>query len=431
MKGVRYFSMALLFSLVLSASVLWYVGPVRAATFTNPIAKTGQDPWVILRDGYYYYCFASSSSGGDGIFVSKAKRLHDIGVATRVNVWTPPAGTVYSREIWAPELHYLDGKWYIYFAADDGDNVNHRMYVIEGNSQDPQGSYTFKGQLKPTTDLWAIDGTVLVLGNGQKFFLWSGRRTTYPSSGPYLQNLYIAQMSNPWTIIGDRYLLSEPKYDWEGVNEPKGGRSNLNEGPEVLKRNDKIHIIYSASQTASVTYCLGQLTYSSGDMLDATSWVKKSAPVFSQTSEVYGPGHASFTKSPDGTEDWIVYHSKKNTGWNWDRQVSAQKFTWNANDEPVFGSPVALGIPIQEPSGTMQTSTSAPTATAATTASVTSSAVVSTSKSGSSTSMVSSTTAEATLQQGWSVSPLALLAVGALVLAGVVIIWRVRFRRKE
>jgi cobalamin biosynthesis Mg chelatase CobN len=166
-------------------------------------------------------------------------------------------------------------------------------------------------------------------------------------------------------------------------------------------------------------------------MLDATSWVKKSTPVFSQTSEVYGPGHASFTKSPDGTEDWIVYHSKKNTGWNWDRQVSAQKFTWNANDEPVFGSPVALGIPIQEPSGTMQTSTSAPTATAATTASVTSSAVVSTSKSGSSTSMVSSTTAEATLQQGWSVSPLALLAVGALVLAGVVIIWRVRFRRKE
>jgi len=413
--------------LVIGISVLLYIEPVTAATFTNPIAEYGQDPWVIYHDGYYY-----ASSGWGGLLVSKARKLQDIGVVIPVKVWTPPTGTPYSKEIWAPELHYLDGKWYIYFAADDGKNVNHRMYVLEGNSQNPQGSYTFKGQLKPSTDLWAIDGTVLALGNGERFLVWSGYVGPYVPWNPYRQNLYIAQMSNPWTINGDRHLLSRPQYDWESVYEPsQGGWWKLNEGPEVLKRNDKIHIIYSASAATSETYCLGQLTYSSGDVLDANSWVKKRTAVFSGTSEVYGPGHASFTKSPDGTEDWIVYHSKKNTGWNFDRQVSAQKFTWNANDEPVFGSPIAPGVPIQEPSGTTQTSTSAPTTAPVTTTAATSSLTVSASKSGPSTSMGSITTAEAALEQGWTVPQFALLAIGAAVVVGVVILRRGRPRRKE
>ncbi|MFH0849086.1 MAG: glycoside hydrolase family 43 protein [archaeon] len=349
-----------MFSLVLS-SVLWHIEPVSAATFTNPIAQTGHDPWVILHEGYYYYSY-SLPGPMDRIFVNKAKRLQDIGVAPRVTVWKSPNGTSYSQMIYAPELHYLDGKWYIYFAATDENSlrakVNHRMYVIEGNTQDPQGSYTFKGQLKPTTDRRAIDGTVLVTDKGQKYFIWSGWEAASPPR-PYLQSLYIAQMSNPWTISGDRHLLSAATYDWESVPF-EGNMVYVNEGPEVLKKNDKIHIIYSASATLSVTYCLGQLTYTSGDLLDAASWRKKPTPVFSKTADIYGPGHASFTKSPDGTEDWIVYHFMKNTEWDSPCQVSAQKFTWNQNDEPVFGSPVALGVPIQEPSGTGQISAGGP-----------------------------------------------------------------------
>jgi len=354
--GGGYIRTALLFLVVLSASVFWHVEPVSAATFTNLIVQTGQDPWVILHDGYYYLW-----SGEDRIFANKAKRLQDIGNVARVTVWKSPAGTNYSQHIYAPELHYLDGRWYIYFAADDGNTDNHRMFVIEGNSQDPLESYTFKGQLKPATDLRAIDGTVLATDSGQKYFIWSGWASA-ESARPYRNSLYIAQMSNPWTVSGDRYLLSTPTHDWESVSYG-GGIVYVNEGPEILKRNNKIHIIYSASAATSETYCLGQLTYTSGDFLDATSWVKKPTPVFQKTVDVYGPGHASFTKSPDGTEDWIVYHSKKNTAWNYDRQVSAQKFTWNANDEPVFGSPIAAGVAIQEPAGTTRTSTSALVAT--------------------------------------------------------------------
>lgn len=61
------------------------------------------------------------------------------------------------------------------------------------------------------------------------------------------------------------------------------------------------------------------------------------------------------------------------------RQVSAQKFTWSENDDPVFGSPIPPGVPIQEPSSATQTATTTGTSTRSGTSSVTSTTVLSTS----------------------------------------------------
>jgi len=72
-----------------------------------------------------------------------------------------------------------------------------------------------------------------------------------------------------------------------------------------------LFIIYSASGSWGDNYCLGQLTWTGGDVLDPKSWVKKANPVFSGTNQVISPGHASFVKSLDGSEDWIVYHTAK------------------------------------------------------------------------------------------------------------------------
>jgi GH43 family beta-xylosidase len=84
--------------------------------------------------------------------------------------------------------------------------------------------------------------------------------------------------------------------------------------------------------------------------MDAASWVK-SGPVFAGTESVYGVGHASFTKSPDGTEDWIVYHSKIATTPGWDRDIRIQKFAWNGDGSPNFGTPTPAGQPVAAPSG--------------------------------------------------------------------------------
>jgi GH43 family beta-xylosidase len=312
-------------------------GGEAAMTFTNPVVRTGADPWVIQRPGMYYFCQSSRR----GVRVAKARRLQEIGNGPWSTVWTPPQGTAYSRELWAPELHYLRGDWYIYVAADDGDNFNHRMYALKGTSQDPQAPFEFKGKLAAQTDRWAIDGTVLEMSDGRLYFIWSG----WEGTENIAQNLYIARMSDPLTINGERVLISRPEHDWE-----MHGRPLINEGPEVLRHGTNLFLIYSASGSWGDDYCLGQLTWTGGDVLNSSSWVKKSVPVFSRTKDVFGPGHCSFVRSPDGREDWIVYHSAKYSGAGWNRHVNIQRFQWNADGSPDFGTPISPGVPMPVPS---------------------------------------------------------------------------------
>lgn len=307
-------------------------------TFTNPVVSRGADPWVIRWEGNYLLCQSRMGS----LWVNKSLRLQDIGETNWVRVWTPPSDTAYSVELWAPELHYLQGRWYIYVAADDGDNTNHRTYVLEGDSQDPQGSYTFKGKIAASEDRWAIDGTVLTMPDKKLYFLWSG----WLGSENDAQNLYIAPMSNPWTISGERVCISKPDYLWE-----RQGYPLVNEGPQVLWNSNKLFIIYSASGSWGDDYCLGQLTLSCTNVLDPKSWIKKSSPVFSRTKDVFGPGHCSFVKSRDGKEDWIVYHAAKFSNAGWYRDIRMQRFNWLPDGSPNLGIPVSPGIPLPEPSG--------------------------------------------------------------------------------
>ncbi|MDE3067317.1 MAG: glycoside hydrolase family 43 protein [Verrucomicrobiota bacterium] len=307
-----------------------------AGTFTNPVAS-GPDPWVIRWKTDYYFCHSSN----DGIWVKRAARLQDIGKGSGRLVWRPPEGTACSEELWAPELHRLRGKWYIYVAADDGNNIHHRMVVLEGSSSDPQAPFVLKGKIAAPSDRRAIDGTVLQMPGGKLYFIWSG----WAGANNAAQNLYIAPMSNPWTLSGKRVCISRPTYAWECRGAP------VNEGPETLWHGGRLFIIYSASGAWGDGYCLGQLTWTGGEVLNPKSWIKKPTPVFSSTDSVFGPGHCSFVKSPDGTEDWIVYHAHKNKGSGWDRNVRIQPFTWNADGSPHFGAPIAPGIVLPEPSG--------------------------------------------------------------------------------
>ncbi|HEY1684349.1 MAG TPA: family 43 glycosylhydrolase [Tepidisphaeraceae bacterium] len=326
-------------------------------TITNPIAPSGADPWVTYENGEYYYAY----SDGGALYVSASATLEGIGTASGTKIYQPPAGTMYSEDLWAPELHYISGLWYVYFAADNGNNDNHRMYVLQSTGQNPQGLYNFKGEIEATADKgvptattafpidhWAIDGTVVTIGSSN-YFVWSGWDGTDPNGQSQVQqNLYIALMSNPWTISGSRYVLSQPTYSWEQNGLP------INEGPEELAGpTGKVFVIYSASGYWTNQYCLGQLEYNAGNPLLQSSWIKSANPVFQQAGSVTGVGHASFTTSPDGTQDWIVYHAHSptfdSTGI---RDIHTQQFTFNADGTPNFGSPVQDGVALEEPSGT-------------------------------------------------------------------------------
>ncbi len=313
----------------------------QVVTFANPIVRSrdAPDPWVIRKDGFYYF----TATTGGSIYVWKSATLTGIDNGLKTWVWSPPATGANSRNVWAPELHFIQGKWYIYYAADDGDNKNHRMYVLEAATDDPQGTYINRGKISAPTDRWAIDGTVLEKPDGSLYFLWSGWDGF---TDGIAQNIYIAQMSNPYTISGERVLISAPhpsRTTWEWW---------INEAPEVLQRDGKTFIVYSANGSFTPRYCLGMLMNTDGDFLNPASWTKSTQPVFYQAPNVFGPGHNSFTKSPDGMEDWFVYHAtdNENDGWN-NRRPRAQRLLWSNTGVPLFGYPVAPNTLLEVPSG--------------------------------------------------------------------------------
>jgi len=309
--------------------------------FANALASADNgsyyDPWVIHIGGFYYYC----GSDGGRLWITKSATLENLLQQGKTYIFTPPGGTLYSSNLWAPELHYRNGRWYVYFAADNGDNANHRMHVLEGgsNASDPlDGGYGYKAKLSATTDRWAIDGHPFDF-NGQAYFIWSGWEGTSNVS----QYLYIARMSNPYTLSGERVEISRPDFGWEQVGNP-----TINEGPTSLISGGTVNIIYSASGSWTNDYCLGRLTCTNGNLMSKASWTKV-GPVFSRFGNVFGPGHASFVKSPDNIQSWIVYHAANYDGSGWDRRVMAQQFSWDGNI-PYFGYPIEKGIPLAAPS---------------------------------------------------------------------------------
>lgn len=316
-------------------------------TFTNPLLPSGPDPWVVSWNGFYYY----SNSTGHNLTLRKTADLSDLRHAETKVVWRPEPGQPWSKQLWAPELHRWDDKWYIYFAADAGRNESHRIYVVENTSDDPlDGTWTLRGKVADSSDKWAIDATTFQL-NGNHYLVWSGWRGNHDGE----QDIFIAHLSNPWTIDSPRTLISKPKHAWEKHGDLPGRHVNVNEGPEILLHGDKVLLVFSASGCWTDFYSLGILQASaSSDLLKAKSWKKIDHPFLETSSAAgaFGPGHNGFFKSPDGKQDWIIYHAnpKSGEGCRDLRSPRMQPFTWNADGTPDFGRPAPVQQPLPKPS---------------------------------------------------------------------------------
>lgn len=319
--------------------------PSTDKTFKNPVLPSGPDPFVTQVGLTYYY----TNTLGDRLGIWKTTAMSKLSTASYTTVFSPPPSAPNSDNLWAPEFYFLNNKWYLYYTAGDGSLDDQRTFVLENSNADPtQGVWVDKGRLyNSTADFWAIDGTVLELNN-TNYFIWSG----HPDNVNITQNIYISKMTNPYTLEGNRVMLSTPQYSWET-------NGNVNEGPEILKNpQGKIFLIYSASGCWTDDYGLGMLTLKdNGDPLTASDWTKSPTPVFTKSvsNNVYGPGHNSFFKSPDGTEDWIIYHAnpmpENGQGCGATRSTRMQKFTWKSDGTPDFGVPVSTSTAIKVPSG--------------------------------------------------------------------------------
>ncbi|WP_239163317.1 family 43 glycosylhydrolase [Paractinoplanes rishiriensis] len=329
------------------ALVLAMASPASAGpAFTNPLNSTGPDPYMTWYNGNYYMMTTPWSGP---LTMRKAPTIAAMKTTTPTAVFSAHA-TGRNASIWAPEFHLLNGpngqRWYVYYSAGTGDIETQRVHVLESSGLDPMGPYTYKGMVFGSNNWWGIDGSVVTIDN-QLYFTWSGVPTTlWRDSDPHI---YIVAMSNPWTVSGARTVISAPTYDWERQGTP------MNEGPVAIQRNGRTFITYSASACQGPDYKIGQLTYTGGNVLAAGSWVKKSTPIFQRNdaASVYGPAHHGFFKSPDGTEDWIVYHanSSSSQGCGSTRTTRIQKISWNADGTPNLGVPVSTSTVLAPPSG--------------------------------------------------------------------------------
>jgi GH43 family beta-xylosidase len=324
----------------ISSGALW-----AQKTFTNPLLDYGADPYSTYHNGYYYYTHTMQSK----LVLWKTKNLANLKNAESKTIWTAPKNTNYSADIWAPEFHFIDGKWYAYFAADNGSNNSHRMYVVANDSDNPfEGEWVFKGKIAAKTDKWAIDGNIFTFKK-QLYMIWSG----WEGDTNGQQNIYIAKMKTPTEIDGDRVRISKPTNPWElhgalhdAINP---AQVNVNEGPQFLEHKDKAFIVFSASGCWTDYYSLGLLTFIGKDnLLDASAWRKSDKPILekSDRNKVYAPGHNSFFKSPNGKEDWILYHANSNPGdgCGGKRSPRMQQIKWDENGVPVIGEPKASGV---------------------------------------------------------------------------------------
>lgn len=308
----------------------------------NPIVEQRADPHIYLHtDGYYY--FTASVPEYDRVELRRAKSLDELSTTTEIiTAWTKPDSGPYSDLIWAPEIHYIQQKWYIYFAAAPNRDIKHeafqhRMYVIGNGSTNPlAGDWTFLGQVDSGIDAFCLDATTFTHQN-RLYYVWAQKHPDICGNS----SLFIAEMKTPTALLSSPVLLSKPEFDWE----TRGFR--VNEGPSVLKRNGRIFITYSASAT-DANYCMGMLSIDdTQDVLNPALWTKQPAPVFQTNWEqhIYGPGHNSFTTSKDGTQDLLVYHARNYTEivgdplWDPNRHTCVQPFTWDAEGFPIFGSP--------------------------------------------------------------------------------------------
>ncbi|MGF7035074.1 GH43 family beta-xylosidase [Paenibacillus mucilaginosus] len=308
----------------------------------NPLIEQRADPWIYKHtDGFYY--FTASVPEYDRLEIRRSETIEGLTSAEPVVVWRKYDTGPMSANIWAPEIHYVQGKWYIYFAAAKTTETveglfDHRMFVLECDAENPlEGEWIEKGQLKTDWESFSLDATSFE-HNGTQYLVWAQRDPEIPGNS----NLYIAAMSNPWTIIGPQVMLTKPEYDWEVIG------FLVNEGAAVIKKNGKIFISYSASATDH-HYCMGLLSASeTADLLDPASWTKSPVPVF-QTSEEngqYGPGHNSFTVAEDGVTDLLVFHArsyKEIVGdplYDPNRHTRVQVLEWNADGTPNFGVPM-------------------------------------------------------------------------------------------
>ena len=310
-----------------------------AERFPNPLVRQRADAQIFRHtDGWYY--MTGSVPEYDRLVLRRSQTIAGLATAAEAVLWRHLASGPMSGFIWAPELHLIDDRWTMYFAAGPSgggaDVFRIRTYALQCDGADPMtGRWSVLGQLQTPWDTFTLDSTSFV-HRGQRYLAWAQREPGIETNS----NLYLAPLATPLTLAAPPSRLTIPTLPWE----VRGYK--VAEAPAVLARNGKLFITYSASAT-DARYCMGMLTADAlADIMDPAAWTKSPLPVFATSAKnrLYGPGHNSFTVDAAG-RDVLVYHARDYETIVGDplldpnRHTRAQHFGYHDDGTPDFGIP--------------------------------------------------------------------------------------------
>lgn len=308
--------------------------------YNQPFIEQRADPFIYRHtDGKCY--FTASVPEYDRIVLREADTVAGLREAKEKTLWVKHESGPQSLHIWAPEIHFIDGGWYIYYAAGDKDDEwEIRPYVLKCNGKDPmKDEWVEMGMIQAAEDdpfsfhAFSLDATVFRQHDAY-YYIWAEKTGV----GKQISNLYIARMETPVKLATAQVLLTTPDYDWERVG------FWVNEGPDILEHGDKLFLTYSASETGEA-YCMGMLyADKDADLLDPGSWTKMRRPVLCSDAAkgIYGPGHNCFVKADDGVTDLCIYHARPykevegNPLYDPNRHAMVMRMKYDEDGFPVF-----------------------------------------------------------------------------------------------
>ena len=359
--------------------------PVKAAVtgqYTNPLMN-GADPTIVRGDdGYFYSGFATDND----IYIKRSETLLGLSTADSHLVWdNPRSGSPDGNKnyyVWGPYIYRINGAWYIYFSSSTENDFGYghpSCYVLENTSVDPfKGEWKLKGENTNKDDFEGNESKKAGLMNTESYGLACGVVTiageqyfTYtkyeyyknePGNTKFNECPTIVKMENPWTLTGEECTVARPTYEWELHGD------NVNEGAAVVEHGGKTYFAYSASSFMNDNYCVGlsvcdlnacdENTELSDYVMNEQNWKKSTTPILSRSDEnsAFGPGSPLFVKSPDGTEDWLIYHAGPIGGQTaTDRRVRAQKINWTDDGQINLAIPSNPNTVLDLPSGEIKT----------------------------------------------------------------------------
>ena len=319
-------------------------GSDAEGTYVNPIG-VGIDNTGFYQYGGRYYLLQNR---GGGIWIQAMDDPADADFG-KMKIAVEMQKEYGLTHLWYPNIVNIEGRWYIYVAADDGNTDNHKMYVLVNENADPtEGKFRLAGRLvTDSNDNWAIHGCVFPYG-GKLYMVWSGWRSkrTYAER----QCIYIARMESPVKMTGERVMISSPEYDWELQWMQRDGESQVrypvfvNEHPFFFcnELTDKAYIYYSASAHWTANCCVGELCADkNADLLDVSSWHKTPHPVFSENREagVFGPSAPVIVPSPDMKSWYVIYSATDSDRSRQMRAIYMQPISFSSDGHPEFGVP--------------------------------------------------------------------------------------------